>query len=352
MSLPERQRLILKEIVDRYIRHHEPVSSRMILEDYGLQASSATVRNDMYDLEAAGYIQKPYASSGRVPTKRGYQFFVNWLLDLSELTKKDRLEIVETYEMRCLEVGEAMRHTAFLLSNLTQYLGFVIPPRLEEARLDRLILSRLNARLALLVVISNIGIIEHTLIPLASDLTEDKIAEIAELINNRLGGSTLNALSANLAEERPEEWSDQTGAEALEALRRLLEHRMQQSPYFEGVFNLLPLLQQTHADSAMEHFANLIQAIHEDGEFTKAIRTSRQDTDGIAVAVGNFPLSGLGEYSVVTASFRPYSGVLGVIAPLWMDYSRALSVTSYIANRLEALLVSSCSSNFAGEADA
>lgn len=352
MSLPERQRLILKEIVDRYIRHHEPVSSRMILEDYGLRASSATVRNDMYDLEAAGYIQKPYSSSGRVPTKRGYQFFVNWLLDLSELTKKDRLEIVETYEMRCLEIGEAMRHTAFLLSNLTQYLGFVIPPRLEEARLDRVLLSRLNARLALLVVISNIGIIEHTLIPLASDLTEDKISQIAKLINNKLSGSTLHTLSANLAEEIPEQWSDQTGAEALAALRRLLERRMQQSPYFEGVFNLLHLLQQTHADNAMDHFADLIQAIYEDSEFTKAIRTFRQDTDGVAVAIGNFPLSELGEYSVVTASFRPYSGVLGVIAPLWMDYSRALSVTSYIANRLEALFVSSCSSNSEGGTDA
>ena len=82
MDLPERQRLILKEIVDRYIRFHEPVSSRMILEDYGLEVSSATVRNDMNDLEEANYIAKPYSSSGRVPTVRGYQFFVEWLLDI------------------------------------------------------------------------------------------------------------------------------------------------------------------------------------------------------------------------------------------------------------------------------
>ena len=352
MPLPERQRLILKEIVDRYIRHHEPVSSRMILEDYGLQASSATVRNDMYDLESAGYIQKPYSSSGRIPTKRGYQFFVNWLLDLSELTKRDRLEIVETYELRCLEVGEAMKHTAFLLSNLTQYLGFVIPPRLEEAKLDRLILSRLNPRSALLVVISDIGIVEHTLIPITSEQTEEEISKITMWINDRLGGTTLSALSTHLGEEISEEWSDQTGAEVLTALRFLLERKMQQRPYFEGVFNLLQLLQKIPIDGAIEQFASLIQAIHEDGEFTNAIRTSRQDTDGVAVAVGDFPLSGLGEYSVVTASFRPYSGVLGVIAPLWMDYSRALSVTSYIANRLEALLVSSCSSQFEGEPDA
>jgi heat-inducible transcriptional repressor len=339
----------LKEIVDRYIRHHEPVSSRMLLEDYGLLVSSATVRNDMYDLETAGYIQKPYSSSGRVPTKKGYRFFADWLLDLSELTKNERLEIVETYEMQCLEVGEAMRHTAFLLSNLTQYLGFVIPPRLEETRLDRVMLTRLNPRLALLVVISNIGIIEHTLFPLFSDLTEDEISKIAERLNERLSGSTLDEASTHLAEETPEGWIDQTGAETLSALQYLLRRRMQQSTYFEGIFNLIHLLQHTEADNAVEQFASLIQAIQEDSKFTKAIRKSRQDKDGIAVAVGDFPLAGLEEYSVVTAAFRPYSGVLGVIAPLWMDYSRALSVASYIANRLEALLVSSCSSNFKGD---
>ena len=99
IDLPERQRLILKEIVDRYIRFHEPVSSRMILEDYGLEVSSATVRNDMNDLEEAGFIAKPYSSSGRVPSKLGYQFFVEWLLDLSELSREERVEIVEAYEM-------------------------------------------------------------------------------------------------------------------------------------------------------------------------------------------------------------------------------------------------------------
>ena len=349
-TLPERRRLVLKEIVDRYIRHHEPVSSRMILEDYGLLVSSATVRNDMNDLEAAGYIEKPYASSGRVPTRKGYQFFVDWLLDLSELTRSERLEIVETYEMQCLEVGEAMRHTAFLLSNLTNYLGFVVPPRLEEARLDRVILTQLNPRLALLVVISNIGIIEHSLIPLTSELTKGETAEIAEMLNRRMSGSTLDEVSVNLAKETAEGWVDQAGLEALAALRRHLERRTRQSTYFEGVFNLVNLLRHTSPDRAMEQFAGLVQAIYDEVGFVTAIRKSRDDKRGLTVAVGDCPLPGLDEYSVVTAGFRPYSGVLGVIAPLWMDYSRALSVTSYLANRLEGLLVASCS-DFRREAD-
>jgi heat-inducible transcriptional repressor len=315
----------------------------MILEDYGLLVSSATVRNDMNDLETAGYIEKPYASSGRIPTQKGYRFFVDWLLDLSELTKKERLEIVETCDMRCLEVGEAMRQTAFLLSNMTNYLGFVIPPRLEEARLDQVILARMKPQLALLAIISNIGMIEHSLIPLPRDLAEEESDRVVRVINDTLRGASLAEVSRQAAEADANGWSNKIGSETLSALHRLLESRMHQTPYFEGIFNLANLLRKTRLDRAMEQFAGLIQAIQDGGVFSTAIREFRQNKRGVIVAVGDCPLLGLDDYSVVTADFRPYSGVLGVIAPLWMDYSRALSVTSYIANRLEAVLVASCS---------
>ncbi len=204
MTLPERQRLILKEIVDRYIRLREPVSSRMILEDYGLRVSSATVRNDMNDLEAAGYIEKPYASSGRIPTKKGYRFFVDWLLDLSELTKKERLEVVEAYEIHCLEIGEAMRQTAFLLGNITGYAGFVIPPRLEETHLERVMMLRMDARLVLMVIVSDIGVVEHRLVPLQEDLSQEEIEHITQIINSTLQGVPLNTIRELTLKENPE----------------------------------------------------------------------------------------------------------------------------------------------------
>lgn len=340
--LPDRQRLILKEIVDRYIRQHEPVSSRMILEDYGLRVSSATVRNDMNDLEEAGYIEKPYASSGRIPTKKGYRFFVDWLLDLSELTKKDRMEVVEAYSVQCLEVGEAMRQTAFLLGSITGYAGFIIPPRQEETLLDRMVLVKMGSRLALLVIVSNIGIVEHGLIPLEDDLSQEEIERVTKIINHDLHGAPLDTVRRLVLQDRTEGWHDRPVRQTLLVLDRQLKRSSNQRLFFEGMLNLVGDLQEMIPDNAMEQFAGLIHAMQDRDAFVEMMRKKHESDDGLLVSIGDCSLAGLEEFSVVSSHYRPYGGMLGVIGPVWMDYGRALSAVSYIANRLETILVGSC----------
>ncbi len=342
IELPERQRLILKEIVDRYIRLREPVSSRMILEDYGLRVSSATVRNDMNDLEEAGYIEKPYASSGRVPTTKGYRFFVDWLLDLSELTKKERLEVVEAYEVHCLEIGETMRQTAFLLGSITGYTGFVIPPRMEETRLDRVILLRMGTRLFLMVIISDIGVVEHRLVPLQEDLAQEEIERITRIIDSTLHGVPLSTIRELTLKANPSGWHERPVRQALLLLGRLLERRSQKRLFYEGLLNLVDDLQEVDPEHSLEQFAGLMHAIQDDATFTDAIRSARGDRRGPVAFIGDHALPGLEDYSVITCDYRPHAGTLGVIGPLWMDYGRVLSATTYIAHRLETLLVSSC----------
>jgi len=350
-TLPERQRLILKEIVDRYIRYRKPVSSRMILEDYGLNVSSATIRNDMNDLEISGYIEKPYSSSGRIPTKQGYRFFVDWLLDLSELTKEERLEIVELYETRCLDVEETIRQTTFLLSNMTGAAAFVIPPRPEEMRLDRVALIKMTPRLAYLVIVSDIGVVEHGLIPLEADLSAEEIDRITQLINDNLRGANLFDVRARAIEDDTEGWYERPVRDAVVVLGQLLQRRLQRSVQLEGLFLLAEALQDVVPQCAIEHFTLLGRAVRDKSAFVKAVSEARSDREGIVVSVGNFPLPGLEEFSVVSCGFRPHAGILGAIGPLWMDYGRALSVVRYIANRLETLLVSSCTSTIRGMID-
>ena len=341
-TLPERQRLILKEIVDRYIRLREPVSSRMILDDYGLSVSSATVRNDMNDLEETGYIEKPYASSGRIPTKKGYQFFVDWLIDLSELTKKERLEVVEAYEVQCIEVGETMRQTAFLLGNITGYVGFVIPPRPEETRLDRVVLARMGPRTVLLVIVSDIGIVEHGLVSLNDDISEAEIERITKIINTELHGVSLDAVRHLALKDRAEGWYERPVRQALVVLGRLLERRSGKRLYFEGVLNLVSGLQKSVPDQAMDRFAGLIRAVQDEDAFVDEIYTERGDRSDLVVSIGGLSREGLEEFSVITSDYRPHGGVMGIIGPIWMNYGRAMSALSYIANRLETILVSSC----------
>jgi heat-inducible transcriptional repressor len=340
-TLPDRQRLILKEIVDRYIRLHEPVSSRMILEDYGLTVSSATVRNDMNELEVRGYIEKPYSSSGRIPTKRGYRFFVEWLLDLSELTKEERHEIVETYERRYFDVGETIRRTALALGNMVGCAGFVIPPRLRDARLERVVLLKTDERLAFLAIVSDIGIVEHGFVPLDEDLSEGELEAVMQSINSDLRGRTLEDVRALASEDGPDGWYERSARQAFVVLGRLLERAVLHRAHFEGLLNLTPDLQEMTPDQAMERFVELGRAIQNEEAFVDAVRTVRAGKSGIAVHIGDLPLRGFEEFSVVSCSFGPYDGILGVIAPVWVEYGRALSTTSYIANRLETLLVTS-----------
>jgi len=340
--IPERQRLILKEIVDRYIRLREPVSSRMILEDYGLSVSSATVRNDMNDLEAHGYIEKPYSSSGRVPTKKGYRFFVEWLMDLSELTKEEQLGVVETYEARCLDIEETIRQTTFLLGNLTGYAAFVVPPRLKDARLERVVLLRMAERLAFLVILSDIGVIEHGLVPLEDDLTDEEIRCVMDAINEKLRGKSLDIVRQLAMEDDADGWYERPDRQAFVVLGRLINRKIQRRIHVDGLLNLSEDLQQMVPDEAIFRFTHLGRAVQDETAFVEAIRAARKDQQGIVVNIGDVPLPGMEEFSIVSCDYRPHTGVLGVIAPIWMDYGRALSTTSYIANRLETLLVTAC----------
>ena len=337
-TLPERQRLILKEIVDRYIRLREPVSSRMILEDYGLEVSSATVRNDMNDLEALGYIEKPYSSSGRIPTSAGYRFFVDWLLDLSELGRPDRLEIIEAYETQQLDVEQTIRQTAFLLGNMTGCAGFVIPPRPEATCLERVVLFKVAPKLTFLMIVSDIGIVEHGYVPLDEDLSPEEISGITQLINKTLRGTNLAEVRSLTLDEEPEGWYERPVRQAMLVLGSLLSDRLQRSVQFEGLLNLTESLQAVIPDRAMHYFTHLHQAAQDHTAFIDAMSTSRGGKHGLVACVGDFPLEGLEKFSVISCDFRPHHGVLGIVGPLWMDYGRALSTTSYLANRLESLL--------------
>jgi heat-inducible transcriptional repressor len=340
-TLQDRQRLILKEIVDRYIRLREPVSSRMILEDYGLDVSSATVRNDMNDLEARGYIAKPYSSSGRIPTKKGYRFFVDWLLDLSELTREERHEIVEAYGARCLDIEETIRQTAFVLGNLAGCAGFVIPPRLRNAHLERVVLLKVQANLSFLAVISDIGIVEHGFVPLEEDLTDAELEGVMQAINSDLRGATLDEVRTLATDDGPDGWYERSARQAFVVLGRLLDRTVQHRAHFEGLLNLTSDLQEMVPGEAMARFAELSRALQDEEAFADAMQTARTSRPGIVVNIGDLPLAGFDEFSVVSCSFEPHGGILGVIAPIWMDYGRAMSTTTYIANRLETLLVTS-----------
>jgi len=333
--MDQRKRLILKQIVDQYIKSGEPVSSQTLLEEYGLGVSSATVRNDMHYLEEEGYIEKPYSSSGRLPTEKGYRFFVDWLLELSELEKRDQHAITEYYRFPRQEMERLFRNTAFLLANITGLVGFVLPPRLEETRLERITLVQLGPAQLLVVLVSNLGLIESQVIE--ARFTAAELEEIGKILNERLRERSFSEIESEVRhffEEEEGSWIEPALKNSFEVLEEVIARESRRRLYIEGLLSMMEsILERADGGGRLgvikllgdeRRFAELLSRVSREGEITALIGTEN-------------PLPELHRCSIVTMGYG-YSGVLGVLGPIRMDYSKAFSATRYVGNRLQTIL--------------
>jgi len=355
--MDERKSLILRQIVSRYIKSGEPVSSQALLEEYDLGVSSATIRNDMHYLEEQGYIEKPYCSAGRVPTEKGYRFFVDWLLELSGLAKQEQHALIEYYHFPRQELDRLLRQTAFLLANVTGLVGFVLSPGLEEARLEQVALVPLGQDQAqaqvLVVLISNLGLVESQVLELGTKtgghFTTAELEEIEALLNERLRGRSLKELKLKfklhlLEPELISEagWTKPALRSALEILNGVLARESHQRLYIEGLLNLMEvLLQHRHqrpggGASGEDPGLGVIKLLSDERRFAQFLLEVAREGEIRALIGRENPLPELRQWSVITMGYG--YGVLGGLGPLRMDYSKAFSTTLYVGNRLRAIL--------------
>ncbi|MCR4404967.1 MAG: heat-inducible transcriptional repressor HrcA [Candidatus Acetothermia bacterium] len=334
--MDQRKRLVLKQIVSRYIKSGEPVSSRTLLEEYGLGVSSATIRNDMRYLEEQGYIAKPYCSAGRVPTEKGYRFFVDWLLDLSDLAKEARLHdqhaLIEYYRFPRQELERLLRKTAFLLANVTGLVGFVLSPRLEETELEQITLTPLGPRQLLVVLVSNLGLVESQV--LEAQFTPAELAEISALLNERLRGKPLKEIR-QFFELEEEGWIEPALRNSLAILGEVLARESRQRLYIEGILSLLESVLEGRDQGDR---LGVIKLLSDERRFAQFLSEVAREGE-VRVLIGREnPLPELQGWSVITMGYG--YGVLGGLGPLRMDYSKAFSTTLYVGNRLRAILSS------------
>ncbi|MCI2430228.1 heat-inducible transcriptional repressor HrcA [Candidatus Acetothermia bacterium] len=332
--MDQRKRLILKEIVDHYIKAGEAVSSQTLLEKYKLSLSSATIRNEMKDLERLGYLKKSWRSSGRTPTAKGLRFFVDWLLELSELSHRPQHALLEAYGFQRLRLDELFQQTAFLLASLTGHLGFVLAPGLEQTELEAVSLTKLDDHNALAIIITNLGIVESKIID--TSLLSESLAKIARLLNRQLRGRRLGDLRRE-SERELEGWCDPITQDAFALLKGLLRPQSpQRQLYTEGLPHLLRTVLTW--DSALDEVRRLMSLLDDEAHLAEIIRERRAGVGVISALIGEE--SGLRElerYSLICLDYG-YGGALGLLGPTRMDYSRSISTTQYIGNRLRAIL--------------
>lgn len=338
MSAEGRRKQVLKGIIDHYIKYEEPVSSQMIIDEYKLGVSSATIRNDMHHLELEGYIKKPHISAGRVPTQKGYRLFVDWLIELSKLTEQHSFSLMERFKYQKKEVSKLLRYTAFLLAQISGFVGFILSPRLEEMRLEYITLLKPTANETLLIIGSELGIIET--LSFRSSLENGRLRKVNEALNERLKGLKFGHIKEMATMEMEDEdglWHDHSIRKSFQLLKKLINEKVDQRLYVEGIMNLLKSIDGTNRK--LEGFIALMKLIEDNYRFSKVLMEQRKDQGkGTVVSIGDEnPVPQLEDYSLVTLDYLD-SGILGVLGPLRMDYSKAFSTTKYIGNRLEAIL--------------
>ncbi len=333
MSIDERKLRILQAIINDYINTAEPVGSRTIAKKYDLGISSATIRNEMADLEDMGLIEQLHTSSGRKPSDKGYRLYVNELMELSKLSTAEELKIKnQLLNAALFEVDKLVRQANLLVSELTNLLCVVETPSTKGSKLKSINLINIDSVSILSVVITDSGIIKNNIIRLKKSPTEEALNKINQLLNLRLRGLSVQMINLEVINNLKK---DLVGYEdifdaIIPQLYESLNSENNSEVYFEGAGNILEYPEFKDIEKARE-----ILTFVDDGN---KIRNLLDNKSNISISIGNENyMKEAKEISVVSAVYRLGDrplGAIGVIGPTRMPYSKVISILTKVTKEL------------------
>ena len=330
--LDDRKRKILKEIVDEYIETAEPVSSAIIVEKYEQDISSATVRNDMAELEKAGYLEKPHTSAGRVPSAKGYRLYVDELLKYDDISLEEIKYIQEKLENKVTGIEELTKIATTTLSEITHYTTVSIGPKASKQNIEEIKFVMLGTRMLMGIIVTDTGLVRETIIKFDEDITEEQIETLNYFFNNRLKGKPLEKIDTSFEEYifRELKYSVNIIKPIIEQMQKLIEE--EEKIYLEGTNKSFELPEFRSLELA-KNFVNILD--------TKEVMLDILDTgfaDDIKIYIGDeSDNEDLKDFSIVTfkhAIGDKDIGTIGIIGPKRMNYSKVVSVMKYISKKL------------------
>ena len=330
LELTERKRKILYAIIRNYLETGEPVGSRTISKYTDLNLSSATIRNEMSDLEEMGYIIQPHTSAGRIPSDKGYRLYVNELVEekTAQVSTMNSLMIAKTNRME-----EILRQVVRLLASRTNYTTMISAPSYRGNKVKFIQLSRLNARQLLNVVVIEGNVVKNHILDLDEEITEEQVLKLNLLLNTRLNGLTLADINLGLISNIKEEAGShvQVVNDVLDTIADVIRAETDENMeiYTSGANNIFryPELADT------ERASMLINTIEEKSVLADFIKDSEEKEQsgetGIKVYIGEEgPVESMKDCSVVTATYElgdGLQGTIGIIGPKRMDYEKVMN---------------------------
>ena len=330
--LDNRKKKILQAVVDEYINTAEPVSSNALVEKYDLDFSSATVRNELAELEKNGYLDKTHTSSGRVPSEKGYRFYVDELINEEDISLEEIKYIQTKLDEKVNEIEDLTKIATTTLSEITHYTTVAIGPKTDTQLIEEIKFVLLGSRMLMVVIVTDTGLVKETIIKYDEDIFQNQVETLDNLFNKKLKGKPLSKIDKPMEEYILSEINGSIDVikPIIEQINKVIEQ--EEKIYLEGTNKAFDLPEFKSLEVA-KNFVNLLDA----KDMMLDMLNSGVAKD-INVYIGDEnDNEKMKDFSVVT--FKHFAGdkelgTIGIIGPKRMDYSKVISVMKYISKKL------------------
>ena len=336
-ELNERKLKILKAVIQNYLETGEPVGSRTISKYTDLNLSSATIRNEMADLEELGYIVQPHTSAGRIPSDKGYRLYVDMLMQDKE---QEVTEIKEQMLEKADKMDQLLKQAARVLANSTNYATMVSAPVSAKNRLKFIQLSQVDEEQLIAVIVLEGNIVKNQNLKVDEELDSETLLKLNMLLNTTLNGMAIDQITLGLIAKLKEQAGIHSGviSDVLDAVANVIQLEQDMEIYTSGATNIFRYPELSDKQSAQE----IISAFEEKQQLSELVtQTLSSDSKGIQVYIGNeTPVQNMKDCSVVTATYElgeGMQGTIGIIGPKRMDYERVMDTLKTLQTELDTI---------------
>jgi heat-inducible transcriptional repressor len=331
--LTDRKARILRAIVEEHIVTGMPVGSRLLAKRYRFGVSPATIRNEMADLEETGYLDKMHTSSGRVPSDKGYRVYVDQLMPEKPLTKEESQAVESLFRLKVKDVVSLLRETVRVISDITYHLAFALGPEYENTTYKSMHLLPASENKALVVLISDGGLMESCLIDVPP-MSREEMAYISGIMSDRLTNITLDQVIDRAYELLHQEMSRYVLIieQIVEFLESITSEPDNDRLFLGGTTNLLNQPEFRDVDK----LRNLLMAIENQG-LIHHLLSKKSAVEDVSITIGaENQIEAIKDLSLIQGTFRlgDSEGFIGILGPRRMDYARVLSIIKLVEERL------------------
>ena len=338
MELDDRKVTILKAIIKTYLETGEPVGSRTISKYTDLNLSSATIRNEMADLEDLGYIIQPHTSAGRIPSDKGYRLYVDMLMEDKE---HEITEMQEKMLQKADKMEQLLQQAARVLANSTNYATMVSAPTYNRNKLKFIQLSQVDANQIIAVIVMEGNIIKNKIVAVAEPLDNETMLKLNMLLNTNLNGIAVEDINLGMIARLKEQAGIHSGviSDVLDAVANTIQLDNDLEIYTSGATNIFKYPELSDKQSAQE----IISAFEEKQQLAELVTQTlaSDENKGIQVYIGSeTPVQTMKDCSVVTATYelgQGMQGTVGIIGPKRMDYENVMKTLKTLMVELDAI---------------